>query len=264
VAERVSRKELKAPDAFQKAGTQAREWLQGRQTQVAIGVGVALVVLGGVALVSYFSERSDDTASQELGQALKVLDRPVVEGTAAQPPPLPGQEPPFKTAREKDEATVKALTEFRTKHSGSQAATTAALPLGQAALRLGDADLALTTFGEYVKKAPKDWPMRASALEGQGYAHEAKGQLDQALAAFEQMAQENKTDYLNGMGLYHRARILILQSKKEDAAKALSEVSSTYPGSAAARLAADRLALLASEGVKIPEPSTATAPDAGG
>lgn len=257
----MSRKELKAPDAFQKAGAEAREWLQERQKQVAIVAAVILLGGAGAAMASYFSGRGEDQSSKELGAALKVLERPVQEAAANTPPPE-GDLAPFKSEREKDEALKKALSEFRAKHKGSTAAATAALSLGQAALRLGDADLALSSFNEYLKETPKDVVIRAAALEGQGYAYEAKGQLDQALSSFEQLARENKSEFLGGMGLYHRGRILILQNKKEEAAKAFSEVGTANPGSSAARLASERLALLAAEGIK-PPPPPAAAPDAG-
>ena len=53
-----------------------------------------------------------------------------------------------------------------------------------------------------------------AALEGQGYAHEGKGELDQALAAYERLERENKSDFLAGMGLYHKGRILTLISNR--------------------------------------------------
>ena len=71
---------------------------------------------------------------------------------------------------------------------------------------------------------------------------------------------------MKGMGLYHRARILLLQGKTEEDVKQLQEIESAAPGSSAARLAVERVGVLASQGVKIPEPPPKTAvvfPDAG-
>lgn len=254
----MSKKELKRPDAFQKVGGDAGAWLVERQKKVAAGIVVVLVVGFGVGLASYASNRGTDRSAKELGDALKVLSRPV---DPAASPPASATEPPFKSEREKDEALVKRLTEFRGGASG-KADSTAALLMGQANLRLGKLDEALQSFEAFLKTSTQDDPLRASALEGKGYALEAKGQLDQAMAAFDQLARENKTEFLNGMGLYHRARLLILQGKKEDAAKELAQIPSAAPGSAAARLASDRMALLVAEGVKVPPP-VAARPDAG-
>jgi TolA-binding protein len=94
--------------------------------------------------------------------------------------------------------------------------------------------------------------MRALALEGKGYAYEGKGDLDQAIAAFDALSQQNKSDFLTGMGPYHHARILVEQKKLNDAAVAFQDVQTKYPASSAARLAGDRLTLLAAQGVKPP------------
>jgi hypothetical protein len=64
------------------------------------------------------------------------------------------------------------------------------------------------------------------------------------------------------MGVYHQARILILQGKKEEAAQLLTQLNADHPGSPGAKLGSERLALLAAEGVKIPPPPAAH-PDAG-
>jgi tetratricopeptide (TPR) repeat protein len=254
VSEKQSRKELKQPDAFQKSGAEAGEWVHERQKMVAMAVGALLIVGFGVSLVVWLSGRTESAASKDLGAALKVMGRPVEAATDKSEPPVPGKEPGYKSEKEKDEAIVKSLTDFRAQYGSSKAAATAALPLAQASLRLGKYDDALKAYDEYLKQVSPDDPLRATALEGQGYAHEAKGELDAALTAFEQLARDNKTEFLTGMGLYHRARIFIIQGKKEEAAKQLSEIPAAAPNSAAARLATDRLTLLASEGVKMPPP----------
>jgi tetratricopeptide (TPR) repeat protein len=254
-SEKMTQRELKQPDAFQRAGAEAREWLIERQTLVLLAVGVALV--GGllVALFSYISSRGEAKAAQGLGAALEILERPVVptpEGAQAMPPA--GENPPFKSTQEQDQALVKALTDFRAAHKGTSSATTAALPLGKAEYRLGNHDNALAAFGDYLKNAPQNDPLRASAFEGQGYAYEAQQKYDQALSSFDEMSKVDAGGYLEGMGQYHRARILILQGKKDDAAAVLVKIPVDHPNSAASRLATERTALLAAEGVKIPEP----------
>lgn len=259
MSEKMTRKELKAPDAFQKKGSEVGAWLLERRKAVVIAVVVALFGSGSVVLGGWISNRGQEQAAKELGAALAVLGRAVdASGTA----PEPGAEAPFKTEMEKDEAVVKALSEFRSKHADSRAAKTASLPLAQAELRLGRADEALRSFEEYLATAPAGDPLRATALEGKGYALEAKGDLEKAVAAFEQLSRESTAEFLNGMGLYHRARLLIQQGKKEEAAKQLAEIPGVAPNSAAARLATDRMAVLAAEGVAVPPPSVPAA-DAG-
>ncbi|MBI3182309.1 MAG: tetratricopeptide repeat protein [Myxococcales bacterium] len=251
VSEKLTRKELKQPDAFQKAGSQVGAWvIERRRTVVAAGV-LALLGFGGVALANYLAVRGEERAAQELGGALAAMSLPV----EASGQTTAGGKAPYKSELEKDEAVAKALGEFRQKHASGKSSAAAALPLGHALFRLGRHDQALAAFEDFLKGAPAGEPLRATAVEGKGYVLEAKGELDQALAAYDQLSREATGEFMNGMGLYHRARVLILQGKKEEAAKQLSEIPATAPNSAAARLATERMALLAAEGVNVPPPA---------
>ncbi len=262
MAEKLTRKELRAPDAFQKAGFQARDWLQGKQRLVLLAVVAILLAGGGAAVASYLSNRGEVDASKALASALKALERPV--RAEAQPPSDPDAEAPFATQKEKDEELIKQLTEVRQKYPRSRAANVAQLPIGEAQLRLGRPDDAMRALQEFVKAMPSNDPLRAEALEGEGYAYEAKGQLDQALSSFDALSRDNKTDFLSGIGLYHRGRILTEQGKKQEAAEAFGQISTAYPNTPVARLASDRLAVLAEQGFKPPPPATPNVnPDAG-
>lgn len=255
-------KELRAPDALQKVGVEAVPWIQQHQKTLAGAVLAAVGVAGVVALVGYFGGRGEASASRELGDALKPLGRPIAAGAVA-PVVEPGAEAPFKSEAEKDEAVVASLTAFRSKHAGKKAAANAALPLAQALSRLGRYGEALPLLDEYLASAPENDPLRAAALEGKGYAHEAKQEWAEAMRAFEQLALQDKTEFMKGMGQYHKGRLLVLQGKPQDGAKALSEVISSAPGSAAARLATERVSLLAAQGVTLPTPAPAAAADGG-
>lgn len=251
MSEKLTRKELRAPDAFQKAGAGFREWLQENHKRVAIAF--LAVVLGGaaMAIVGYFVGRGERKSSQELGAALKILARPVEET----PPPEadPENEPPFKSEADKYEAATKAMADVRKRLGAGRAAAVASLVQGESSLRLGRYDEALKAYEEFLQATQAEEPLRAIALEGAGYAHEGKGQLDQALSAFDRLSKESTTEFMNGMGLFHRARVLALQNHKEDAAKVFSEIPTAAPGSAAARMASERLQALEAQGVKVPE-----------
>ena len=253
---RLTQKELRAPDAFQRVGGVARRWLEQRRILVlaaAVLVVVAALVAG---VVSSLTNRRDQQAARGLGHALKALDRPVGEA-------LPGDDQkPYATQAEKDHALVAALTPFRSEFSGTPPAATAALPLGDAELRLAQADGSLPHFADFLARTPVSQILRVSALEGEGYGWEAKGQLDRALDAFDRMSREDAGGFLAGMGLYHRARVLLLQGKNAEAAKAFQDVVTMKPGTPAATLAQDRLSLLAADGVR-PQAVVPVRPDAG-
>ncbi|WP_164020113.1 tetratricopeptide repeat protein [Pyxidicoccus trucidator] len=261
--EKIRQKELRAPDTFQKVGVEASDWLAQRQKLIGIAAGVLILGGLGVGIANEVSKSGEEKASQALGQALTVLERPV-EGVE---PAQPGDtQTPFKTVQERDEALVTSLTDFRKEHGGTRSATTAALTLGKAQFRLGKFPEAQAAFADFLKTAPENEPLRAGALEGEGYALEAQQKYDEAIKSFDQMDKAGGGEFLPGMGAYHKGRMLILQDKKEEAAQVLSKVSTDHPNTAAARLSSERLAVLASEGVKVPapaQPAAATGQDAG-
>lgn len=252
MAYKDEQKELKQPDELQKLGQEALPFLEKHGRQVVIVVGGLLLVGLVIAIGVSVSGRGEETASRDFGAALKVLERTVSDTTTEV---KPGEEPPFKTEAEKDEAIVKALTEFRAKHSGAKAAASAALPLAQAYLRQDKPDQALPLVDEYLAKTDSADPLRPAAYEARGYALEAQKKYDDALNAFDLLAKENKTDFMKGMGQYHRARMLLIKGDTTAAAKALSEIENAAPGSAAARLAKDRITVLAAQGIDVPKPA---------
>jgi tetratricopeptide (TPR) repeat protein len=250
--------ELKQPDELQKIGETAVPWLEQHGKNVTVGVVVVLIIGAALSLASHMSAKGEENATVEYGNALRLLDRQVSATSTAT-----GDEAPFKTEQEKDDALVAKLTEFRAKNAGRKAASNAALPLAQALLRQGKAAEAQPLIEEFLKGADANDPMRAAALEARGYAFEAQSKYDEALSAFEQLSRENKTDYLKGMGLYHRGRLLLLKGDKEGGAKQLVEIEAQAPNTAAARLAKERIALLVAQGVPVPQaPAPAPTPAA--
>jgi tetratricopeptide (TPR) repeat protein len=245
--------ELKQPDDFQKLGQEAMPFIEKHGKTVVMGVGGVLAVGLIIAIATSMSGRGEAEAGREFGAALKVLERQVNANPSGEV--KPGEEAPFKSEAEKDEAIVKSLTEFRAKRGGTKPAVSAALPLAQALLRQGKADTALPLIEEFLAKADPADSLRPAAYEARGYALEAQKKLDDALAAFDQLARENKTDFMKGMGLYHRGRILLMKGDTAGAAKTFSEIEGAAPNTAAARLAKDRITQLVAQGVDVPKPA---------
>ncbi len=253
----MSRQELRAPDAFQRAGLEARSWVSHRKTLVVGGV-VAVIALGfAVALTRTLSDRKEAKARTALGSAIAVLSRPL---QADVPPGSTDDPPPFKSEPERDQAAVSALGGVLSSYPGTRAAVTAALPLAATEVRLGQLDPAIAHFEAYLRGAPASEPLRVAALDGLGHAREAKGELPQALDAYERMSREEGAGFEAGMGAFHRGRVLVLMGKKQEAAQAFAELAAASPGTPAARLAQERLSALEAEGFKA---TVAAKPDAG-
>jgi tetratricopeptide (TPR) repeat protein len=253
----MSRQELRAPDAFQRAGVGAESWIAQRKTAVVVGVVALLGVFFGVMLARNLSERKEEKARVALGTAIGVLSRPI----QADLPAGAAQDPqPFKSEQDRDQAAAAALSAVLGSYPGTRAALTATLPLAATEVRLGQLDAAIGHFEAYLRGAPSTEPLRTAALSGLGHAREAKGELPQALEAYERMAREESAGFEAGMGSLHRARVLALMGKKQEAAQAFAELVAASPGTPAARLAQERLSSLEAEGFKA---TVAAKPDAG-
>jgi tetratricopeptide (TPR) repeat protein len=253
----MSRQELRAPDAFQRAGLEVRAWISTRKGLV-IGLVAALAVAWfGAAVLRMMSDRREGRAREAMGTAVGMLARPLA---ADLPPGAPLDPPPFKTAQERDQASLTALEAVRSSYPGTRAALTATLTMASSEMRLGQVDAAIGHFEQYLREAPTGELLRITALDGLGHAREAKQELPQALDAYQRMSSEEASGFLEGMGAYNRARILAEQGKKQEAAQALADLVSAHPGSAAAKQAQERLSALESEGFKA---VVAPRPDAG-
>jgi tetratricopeptide (TPR) repeat protein len=253
----MTRQELRAPDAFQRAGLEARAWISSRPGLVVGAVALLLLAGFGVAVGRMMADKREAKARGELSQALALLSRPLQPDL---PPGTPPDEPAFKTEQERDQAAAAALEGVRTSFPSSRAALTAALPLASLEVRLGRLDAAIGHFEDYLRGAPGGELLRVTALDGLGHAREAKGELPKALDAYERMAREEASGFLVGMGAYHRARMLAALGKKQEAAQAFAEVIAANAGTPAARLGQERLSALEAEGFKA---AVAAKPDAG-
>jgi len=250
----MSRQELRAPDAFQRVGVGAEGWIAEHKSLVLGTVVAALAIFFAVMATRSLSQRNEEKARVALGTAVGVLSRPV---QADLPAGATDDPPPFKSEKERDEAAVKALSGVLGSFPGTRAALTATLPLAATEVRLGQLDPGIGHYEAYLAKAPSTEPLRVAALDGLGHAYEAKGQLPQALDAYERMSREEGSGFEVGMGAFHRARILALMGKKQEAAQGFAELISASPDTTAARQAQERLSALEAEGFKaavVPKP----------
>ncbi|MBS2032079.1 MAG: tetratricopeptide repeat protein [Deltaproteobacteria bacterium] len=256
--------ELKAPDAFLKASMGI--WDQVAANSKQIGIGLAVVAAGAIAFAAVDAHQANarTAAGADLGKALKVAARPVAGEEEEKPEtPPPADEAPFKTDAEKQAAIASAMKEVIAKHPGTDAAHSALLPLGDAQLKLGQLDDAQRSYTEFVSGAGDDTAMRSLAELGLAKVAEAKKDYAAAATAYETLQRDAPHSFLKDRAALGKARMLELQGKKQDAANAYADVKDGFANSDASREAGDRLAMLATEGVKPPPRAVAATPDGG-
>jgi predicted negative regulator of RcsB-dependent stress response len=248
-SEKLTRKEIRSPDAFQRVSTEYWNKVVKHRKAVLIGVGAFFGIFLLIAVVSHMSARNSAEAGAALSRALEVARRGV-EGTLD--PSADPDAPKFATFREKNEELARQLEEVLSQFPGTDAAVTAGVWLADAQFHLGKLDEAAAGYEEYLKASPKGTPLRTLALESLGYVYEAKKDFDKALDAFDRMSKEAAGEPNKARAELHRGRVLELQGKKQEAAAAFRKVKDTWKEAPASREASERLGMLAAQGVVAP------------
>lgn len=186
----------------------------GRWVRRRAGVLQWIFVVGVVAWLGYEvfawrTRRVNARVSDELFQAIAAdqgrVGDPEMEGKADER----GITDPtriFATADDRAKAAIEAYDEAIAERPGSAVATFAELGKGGVLLEMGRHDEALASYERALGSKPTQGEplLRARALEGVALAKEAKGDLEGASKAFEEVAQ------IGGFelgGLYQRARL---------------------------------------------------------
>ena len=171
-ADELTRKEMKAPDAFQSAAAKAAAWLTGKQKTIVAAVVGALVVVAIVLGAMGWWDSRKSTAGALLYRTLDDADGQISSV------PLPGVSVPIFPDKEAQyRAVLGRAEELRKTYPSTEAAHTAALAAGAANLRLAAWDAAVADYESYLAKAPPKDSLSFLAVEGIGRAKEAKGDL---------------------------------------------------------------------------------------
>jgi len=236
-AAEITRKDMKGPDKFQVAATQAAEWAAKNRRSVGLALGVAAAVVVAVAVVQGMQASSRERAGSRLFRALDSA-----EGEVSSVPLLGSERQVFPTQAERHKAVVEAANKVRQGHGGSRAAVTAALLAGLSQLRLGEWEAARASFEEYLASAQADDSLRFAALDGLARAAEGKGDLTAATAAFERAGRE--VAFYKDRAALEQARLLARAGKPAEARKLLAAFPEEHKESPLKTEAQEQLARL--------------------
>jgi tetratricopeptide (TPR) repeat protein len=232
----LTRKDIKAPDRFQTAATQAASWAAGRRTPLLVALAAVVAVLVGIAALSAWRASKRAEAGGLLYRTLVAADGDVSSV------PLPGaQGPVFKTDAERQRAIAERAQQVRQEFPSSAAAATAALAEGDARFRLGEWDAALAAYRAFLEKAGKDDPLRFAAEDGVARVHEARNELAEAAQAW---ARAGEVKAFADRAAIERARVLARAGQTEEARKILTGFPEQFKDSKLRAEAAEQLAKL--------------------
>jgi tetratricopeptide (TPR) repeat protein len=233
----ISRKDMKEPDKFQQAATEAAGWVSQRRKHVVLAGAIVVGVVVLLAVVQAVNSGREERAGAAAADLLATMSGEI---SAVPLPGLPG--PFFPTDEARQRAVVDAAQKVIAAHAGTGAARIAALALGDAQYRLKAWDDAKAAYERFLADAPKEDSLRFGALEGIALAEEAKGSLDAAAAAFERLGKEVPT--FSDRADLERARVLARAGKTADAKAILAAFGEQHKESLLTADASERLARL--------------------
>jgi len=183
-------------------------------------IGVIVLVIGGWG-VSVWMEGRKERATEQLGRAIRIGEAELLPATDKNPkdkeadPEVDSEVPRFKTAKERGEAELQAITELGKDFGSTPAALRATLLQGAVLYDQGKYADAEAMFRKFLDSKPGEPALVALAHENVGLCAEARGELDAALQAFQ--AQQVGTFYRE-RSQWNQARIY---AKKHDNKKAI-------------------------------------------
>jgi tetratricopeptide (TPR) repeat protein len=233
----MTRKDMKEPDKFQQAATQAASWMATRRKHVVWGGAAAVGVVVLLAIVSAVNAGRQERAGAAAADLLATINGEI---SAVPLPGIPG--PFFPNEEGRQRAVIAAAEKVLAAHEGTAAGQLAALALGDAHAKLREWDQARAAYERFLASAPKDDSLRFGALEGIAMAHEAKGDLEQAARAYERLGREAPA-FADRADL-ERARVLAQAGKAAEAKELLAAYPQRHKQSLLTPEAAERLARL--------------------
>jgi tetratricopeptide (TPR) repeat protein len=241
----ISKKELRQPDQFVSFWTrfseQAGKYISERRKPLLIAVGALAGVVTATVIYGQIRERAAMRSSAALEHVSKVATADLLpaDGTPAKEDGLPH----FKTDKERLEAALKEVDGFLSAEPHSPLRREAQLQKAGLLLDLQRPDEAIPLYSD-VLESHLDSNLKFIAQEGLGYAYEAKGDLDKALAAFTKLAGDNPKGFYHDRSLYHQARIAERKGNPAEAMKLYKEVLEKSPQSSLRDEISNRLAVL--------------------
>lgn len=235
--EAITRKDMKEPDKFQQAATQAASWIASKRRHVVLAGAVAVGILVVLAILAAVQSRRDERAGAAASDLLAAM------GGEISSVPLPGFPGPFYPSEEaRQRAVIAAADHVLAEYAGTGAGQLAALAKGDASLKLREYDAARAAYERFLSDAPRNDSLRFGALEGVALAAEGKGELDQAAQAFERLGREAPA-FADRADL-ERARVLAKAGKAAEAKDLLARFSERHKESLLTAEASERLARL--------------------
>ncbi|MBW2735557.1 MAG: tetratricopeptide repeat protein, partial [Deltaproteobacteria bacterium] len=226
------------PDEFISFSNKAWKWATNNAKGLAVGGAVFVLIFGAVTLWRNVVEKRAVEATDQLARALEMRDQMVIPNAAKVAKSDDGI-PRFSTRKEKLAATHKELSKVAKERSGAMKQT-ALLLRASAEVDQGQYASAVKDY-EAVLEREDHAELRRIAIEGLVYAHEGQKNWSKALDASKKLPQKKEARFRS---IYHQARIMAAQGKKQEAKKLYKEIVDKAASRRLVDLAGQHMAVL--------------------
>lgn len=187
MAAKMSKKELKSPDAFQSTFERLGDYVAVNRTRVTVAATALILAILIVAGIYFYWSHYSQSALKLYAKAQANI---LAEGET-------------KKVMEENRLIFNQLIK---EYPHSWSGRLAHYHLGNIEYNNGEYDLAISSYEKFVKKAGSDKTgVKFLALTSMGYAYEAKKDFPEALKCFERAGKAGKTGF-EAFGLQNIAR----------------------------------------------------------
>jgi tetratricopeptide (TPR) repeat protein len=211
------KRELEEPDAVLSFLQRATVWVSLHRRQILMSAGAFLaaviIIVGG----AYYFARTEKTAFDRLAR----ISPAIPDNTTAD--------------ADKQNEAMDAYRQLNEEYGRTFAGKIAGLKYAEAAYQAGDYEKAIAAYREALSDFKGSPFLKALALNGLGYAHEAKSEYDQALTCFQQLLDDTEAT-IKDEPLFHLGRLYALKGDKENSQAMFSRLVKDYPDSSYAKI----------------------------
>ncbi len=223
----ASQPKVDEPDEFLSQSQRIFDWMADHSKGVMMVMGGLLLVGIAYSSASGYGKHIDAKASTLLAEVVRA-QRGQVDLTG-ELKAEPGKDPVFASEQAKSQAVRESAEALVKAYPSHQVGVAGRLYLGNACLNLDEVVCALDAFRTAADLSGPEDLLRNSALLGLAAAYEQKGEDDQAVKTYSEVA-DGKLAFRKDVGLYHGARLLA--AKHDERAKGyLERIESDFPES---------------------------------
>lgn len=210
MSDRLTRKEIKRDDQFQRTMSQSLDWVRTHRKLLIAATGALVFVVVAAVGWSFWLRSQEDDAQELLGEAIEAQSAPVGAAAAG----APGLT--FATAEERTARATELFEQVREEYGMSQAADLAGLYLATSAARAGDTERARELWSAFVDDH-EDSMLAAEARLNLYALDRAEGRGEEVLAELERMIEDDDRPLPEDVILYELGVTLDALGREEEA-----------------------------------------------